>query len=108
VLVLFGSIESESETACSSSKVNRLACVMSPMTRLLRLFVVEQLGIFRLSLAFYAIRKQVFDFETELNKGIRICSDGITKGAVELLHFVSGYRSVDYNDLSKCRLRIQF
>jgi len=46
VLVLFGSIESESETACSSSKVNRLACVMSPMTRLLRVFVVEQLGIF--------------------------------------------------------------
>jgi hypothetical protein len=50
----------------------------------------------------------VFDFESELNKGIRMCSGGITKGAVERLHFVSGYRSVDYNDLSKCRLRIQF
>jgi hypothetical protein len=83
---------------------------MSPMTRLLRLFWVEQFRIFRLSLTLCAIRERVFDFESELNKSIRICSGGITKGvrAVELLHFVSGYRSVDYNDLSKCRLRIQF
>jgi hypothetical protein len=60
------SIEPESETACSSSKVNRLVCVKSPMTRLLRLFVVEQLRIFRLSLALYAIRKRVFAFDSEL------------------------------------------
>jgi hypothetical protein len=46
------------------------------------------------------------NLEFELNKGIKICSSGITKGAVELLHIVSGYRSVGYNDLSKCRLPI--
>jgi hypothetical protein len=40
VLVLLGS--TESETVCSSSKVSRLVCLMSPMTRLLGLFVVEQ------------------------------------------------------------------